>query len=504
MTDEPTTIQPDRGKPAQPRRKVKGVIFIIVSAFAAIVIPAVTAVSIAIMQLVHPAFYTGILKDGRLITAFVEARNWQTDQAINEEIEKSLDLTRFKAEFEAIKARYDRTRSAYEKISRSDEIESLKKERREVKNLEWKLVKHMLPGESDFDRIRGEELKKIDGRLDQIEEYRDKNSGMIKAAKKEMEKSLDEYEDALSVLEDKNREAKKIIEKHKNTLASSIYDDLEIIEGPLSKILNAKLMDGPVQSEIERMLKFFTGYDVQVERGNVYYERVFDAEGLGRRSLRVKIPGIEVGLWVDDGSGVKKHVLSQLLAEEIDTMYNLRNKALLSAMFRYSDSSLGEYFGGRYLSGLGLSIQDGVIRRPPFVLKGAAAEYTALAMQILAGARYLYIVAAGLIILYAAFVFFSAVDLRRKLAAMKFLFIYPPFIILAACGIVLWASQYLFSYFPDFIENLTIRSFAKHLSFTAAGRLALPLVVVFGTIFVAGLVLRKFMRRSAGDVLKNS
>jgi hypothetical protein len=493
MTDEPINTPPEPEKPAPSRRKPRGIVFIIVSACAVVLIPAVIACSILVMRLLSPGFYTGILENGRLVTAFVEARNWQIDRAINDEIEKRVGLSRFKSEFEAVKRRYEQAGSAYKKISREDEIEALKRERKESRNLEWSRVKQMFPNESEFERLRADQIQRIDALIERLEEYRDTHRDAIEAAEKEMKKSRDEYEDALSTLEDKNKEAKRIIEKHKNTLSSSIYDDLEIIEGPLTKIINVRLMEGPVRSGIEKMITFFTGYDDQVERGNVYYERVFEGEGLGRRSLRVKIPGIEVGLWVNDESGLTKHVLSQLLADEIDSMYNLRNRALLSAMFRYSDSSLGEYFGSTYLSDLGLSIRDGVIRMSPRVLKGASADYAAFAMQVLSWARYLYVAAAALVILYVLFVFFSAAERRLKLSAVKAILMYPSFLVLAACGILLWMSRYVFSYYPDLIENISIRSFARHMSFIAAWRLTVPLIAAFGALFIAGLVMRKLM-----------
>jgi hypothetical protein len=61
-----------------------------VSAIAPIVIPAATIAAIIITVLLQPDFYTGILKNGRFITAFVEGKNWQTEQRINDEIERGI------------------------------------------------------------------------------------------------------------------------------------------------------------------------------------------------------------------------------------------------------------------------------------------------------------------------------------------------------------------------------------------------------------------------------
>jgi hypothetical protein len=497
MNDSSEAIGAGQEKTVTAPKKTRGIIFIIVSALAFLVIPFMTAVSIVLMVILSPAFYTGILKNGRFITAFVEAKNWQIDRTINDEIENSLDLRRFTAEFEKIKARYEQAKDTYMKISRDGEVESLKRERSITRSIEWKQVRGLFPSEDEFEKQREKEVKRLEKAISLIEDYQEKNSDAIKMVKKEMKNSRSEYEDSLSILEQKKSEADKIIEKHKNTLASSIYEDLEIIERPLAKIVNDRLIDGAVSEEIEKMLRFFTDYNAQVERGNIFYERAIDPATLGRRVLNVRLPEIEINLWVDDAGHGKRHVLSHLLVEEIDRIHKLRNKTLLLTMFRLSDSSLGEYFGGRYLSSLGLSLDGGVIRRPATLLRDTAAEHIARIMEILTWGQYLYLVAAGLLVLYIAFLFFSTVERRRKLKALKRLFIYPSLLVLTVCGLLLLASQTVFRFYPDIIQNLTVRSYAKHMSFIAAGYIVFPLVVVFGAAFVAGLVMRKILARNA-------
>jgi hypothetical protein len=495
MTEKPKAAQSVNEEDYKPQKKNRGIIFLIISSLAIVFIPFLVAISIVLIVILQPGFYTGILKNGRLITAFIEARNWQTDRAINDEIENSLNLTRFTAEFEKIRAHYEQVKDSFMKISREGDIESLKGDRAIAKNMDWKKVKGLFPSEDQFEKERALEIERIDKEIGRIEEYQDKNGDAIKAARKDMKKAQSDYEDSLSALEDKKKEADKIIEKHKNTLESSLYDDLEIIERPLTQIINSRLIEGAVKREIEKILKFFTDYDSQVERGNVFYERALDPGAFGRRVLNVRVPGIEVGLWVDEPGKGKKHILSNLLVEEINRIHNLRNKSLLSTMFGLSDSSLGEYFGGKYLSGLSLSLDGGVVRRPALLLKGAAAERVAFVMEALSWGRYMYIVAGALLLLYFAFLFFSAAERWRKLVALKRLFIYPSLVILTACALMLLVSQTVFNYYPDLIQNLTIRSYAKHMSFIAAWQIALPLIIVFGSAFVAGLVMRKFFVR---------
>jgi hypothetical protein len=478
------------------KKPVRGVLFTVVSSVALVVIPAAAIAAIVITVLLQPGFYTGILKDGRFITAFVQGKTWQTEQRINDEIERDLQLSKFTEEFEAVKSRHEQSRAAYLRVSREDVLESLKKEQRDLKGMEWELVKEHFPSEKDFEKGRDDQLNLLSERIKEIEEYQENNRDAIKSYRSEMKKAREEYEDALSRLEDKKKEAERIRERHRDTLSEKIYADLEIIERPLTKVLNEKLIDTAVRAEIEKVLRFLTSYNTQVEQRNIFYARVMDADGLGARSLRVKLPEISVSLWVDDDSGgfhTKKHILNQILVEELERMDALHNRTMLMTIFRLSDSSLGEYFAGKYLSRLGLAFEGGVIRMSNLVLKDEKAELLADIMEALSWGRYAVYGAVGLLALFMLFLIFSTVERRRKVKMLKRLFIYPSILVLAACGAVIWASRNIFSYYPDFIQDLSVRSFAKHLSFTAAWHFIVPLCIVFGTALIAGLVIRKYL-----------
>ena len=496
---EISTEQPAEKKPP------RGVVFALVSAAAMIVIPAVTAGAIIITVLLQPSFYTGILKNGRFITAFVEARNWQTEKQIDEEIERDVHITKFTEEFEASRAAYERARREYDAASRDGEIESLKKQRKDLKDMDWKQVRDTFPDEKDFEKNRDVELKKIKENIAAVEDYQDKNSDRIKDSRKKMKKARGEYEDALSTLEDKKEDVKKITDRHRNTFSSKLYADLELIEGPLSKILNERLIEGPVRREIEKVIRFVTSYETQIAQRNIYYEHLMTARRLGRRSLRVKFPEIEISLYVAGdvhGAARKKHILSELLVDELKRIDTLQNRTLLMTLFRMSDTSLGEYFGGKYLGKLGISIDSGTIRLSNVVLRGNAAERAAEIMLALTWGQYAVYGAAGLLLLFILFLFFSAVERRRKLGALKRLFIVPSLFVIAACGALLWATRNIFAYFPDLIENLSARSYVKHLGFIAAWHFTIPLLIVFGAFLAAGLVIRKYLVRSAGSASK--
>ncbi len=482
----------DTTRPADPAKKPRGIIFIIVNTIAIVILPVAITASLLILALLSPDFYTGILKNGGFITAFVEAKNTQTDQAINDEIEKELDITGANVVLNRTKSRFEVAEAAYKDLNRDGEYAPLEQRRAELKDMDWKREKDSFATKDEFKAYRKLELAKVDQALDRIEEYRDTNADGIKNARKEMKAAEEEYKDALSDLDDRKKKAEQIIARHSDTTVNRVYGDLEIIEKPLTKILNEKLIDGPVRDEIAYMLDFMSDYETQIDRRAVYYGRTAE----GRRSIIVKVPEISMNLRVDDGTGRNKHVLSQLLVEEIDRLYNLRSKGLLKTIFTMSDSSLGEYLGGKELSKLGLSLNGGVLRRPAGVLYGDAAEYFVLAMQVLTYGRYAPYGVAGLLLLYLIFLVFSSVERRRRLAALKRFLIYPSFIVLVLCGSLLAASRYLLDQYPGLIDNFMARSFAKHMSFVTAWGITMPLLVLFGALFVLGLVLRKVLVRT--------
>jgi hypothetical protein len=329
--------------------------------------------------------------------------------------------------------------------------------------------------------------------MESIGEYQDNNSDSIKAARRELEKAKDEYDDALSILEDKKADAEKITEKYKSALSGTIYADLEVIERPLTRILNSKLIDGPVRIEIEKALLFVTSYNTQVEQRNIFYQRDMDAEGMGKLTLKVRLPEFRISLWINDSaSGLKKHILSDLLADEIRTIEDIQNRTMLITMFKLSDSSLGEYFANSYLGKLGMSIDSGIIRISLPELKGESAETTAAITAFFSWGQHAVFGAIGIVLLFLLYLFFSSAGRQRKLAFIKRLLIYPSVLILAAGGIILLASRFLFSYYPDIISDLSARSYAKYLSFTAAWHFIMPLFIVFGAALLSGLIIRKY------------
>ncbi len=478
----------------EPRKTGRRPFFTLVSFAALFLIPPITTGAIMITVLLNPGFYTGILKQGRFITAFVEGKTWEQEKRINEEVERELQYSRYAQELDSARSLYERAVETYTRLRQDDEFDSLETERKDLKRLDWDDARLTFPDKDAFTRYRDDEIGRIDERLAAIKNRRAENRDRISDAEKEMLRLRKEYDTALSTLDRKDKEAKKIAERHTDTATGSIYADLELIEGPLAKIVNEKLFDGAVREAIVKILSFITSYDRQIEQRNIYYVRSAYDGPFGRRSLRVRIPNIAISLWVDEGpDGVarKKHVLSHLLVEEMKQIEGIQNRLLLMTLFRFSDTRLGEYFGGKFLGGLGLTLQGGVIRLSNLVLKDETAEIASGVMCALSWGRYAAYGAAGVLILFLLYLFFSTAERRRKMIALKRLFIYPSVLIIAACGTLIWASLNIFSYYPGFLEDLSARSYVKHLGFTAAWHFVAPMLIVFGNLLVAGLLIRK-------------
>ncbi len=492
VTEGPAAV--NGPKPEKPRRRP---LFAIITIMALFLIPPIIVAAIALAVILRPGFYAGILKQGRLITAYVEGRNWDIEKRINDEIESELQMSRHGAVLNMARSRHEKAMADLASLRKDEEFESLERERKEIKGLDWKDVSSTFPTKEAFASFRDRELLRIDEGLAEIRKLRAAQEERIDAAEEEMIAARKEYDAALSVMEDKEKEARKIADRHRDEATDSIYSDLARIEGPLTKILNERLIDGAVKDEIGKFLAFITDYDRQVEERKIYYVRSSLGEAFGLRSLRVRLPSVSISLWVDEGpSGGKKHVLSDLLAEEVKRTEGLQNRFILTTLFRLSDTRLGEYVGGKRLAGLGLSIQNGVIRFPGPILEGDRAESAALAIRILSVAQYAPYGALGILLLYVVYLFFSTVERRRKLIALKRLFIYPSVLIIAACGALLWASLNIFTYYPGFLGDLAARSYIRHLGFTAAWHFAAPILAVFGTLLVSGLLIRKRLARA--------
>lgn len=463
----------DGGKPAW------GIPLAAVSLAALIILPALVLAAIVHLTLTHSLYYTEVLKSSYLLKAFVEGRNAAADRGAREEIDRDVRLDDCTIAAAQWKEKTERAREAFDRINRTAEYAALEKKLAEMKSSSWKDVKNIYPDEKSFEKRRDEETADLGGRLRDIELYRDKNGDAIESAERELGRAKEQLEDAREKLEEKTREAERIIERHRDTFAAGLTSDLDRLGPRLTLLLNGKLIDGAVKREIEKQLEFLISYGSQPGA-----------------TAAVRIPPVMISLWIDDTGGGRRHLLSQVFVDEIRKEPILKNRAFLLAVFRMSDTVLGEYLAGHYLKKAGLSLEDGIIRAQPPVLEGDAAVAFRRVMMGAALGRYLKYVAGAFFALYLAFLSLAPAPRRAKLDWLGRIFFVPSLLIVLASFALVIASGIVFDVSPYLVPDAMLIGFAKNIVRAATLYLILPVLAVFAPLLFAGLALRRAAKRT--------
>ena len=462
-----------------------GMFFSAVSLAVMIILPALGLVSVLHMAFTRSLYYTGVLKGSYLLNAFVEGRNTATDRRAREEIDRDVRLDEYEIAASQWKEKITRARESFDRLNRNGEFEVLEKKLAEVKAMSWKDAKERFPDEKSFEERRDAETAKLGGKMRDIETYREKNAAAIDRAEKDFELAKEKLEDAREELEEKTGEAARIIERHRDTFAARLTGDLARLSPLLTPLLNEKLIDGAVKREIEKQLEFLCTYRRQVWLCNVI------PAGTGSGGPSVMVPPVMISLWVDDAGGGRRHLLSQVFVEEIRKEPALENRTLLLAMFRASDTVLGEYLAGRYLKKAGLSLEDGVIRMQPPVLEGGAAVTFQRVMMCATYGGYLKYAAGALVILYLVFLILWPVSRMMKLAWLGRVFLYPSVLMIISSIALIAASRIVFDISPYLVPDAMLLGFAKNIARAAAFYLAVPIIIIFLPLFLSGLALGK-------------
>jgi hypothetical protein len=458
-------------------------LFSAVSLAAMVIIPALVFASVLHLVFTNSIYYTGVLKGSYLLNAFVEGRNAAADRSARGEIDRDVRLDEYEIAAARWKEKYTRAREAFERANRNAEYEALERKLAEVKAASWKDAKGRFPDEKSFEESRDAETAKLGEKMRGIETYRENNAEVIGRAEKEFEIAKEKLEEAHEELEEKTGEAASIIERHRDTFAARLTADLERLGPRLTPLLNEKLIDGAVKREIEKQLEFICTYERQVETGAV---RVAGGEG-----PMVRVPPVMITLWVDEAGGGRRHLLSQVFVEEIRKAPVLENRALLLSMFRMSDNVLGEYLANRYLKKAGVSINDGIIRLQPPVLEGAPAVVFQGVMMGASYGVYLKYAAGGFFVLYIVFLILVPVSRRMKLSWLGRICLYPSVLIILGSIALMIASGIIFDISPYLVPDAMLIGFAKNIARAAAFYLAVPIVIIFLPLFLAGLALGK-------------
>ena len=447
-----------------------------VSTVAMIVITLVALGAVIHAVLTNSFFYTEVLKGSYLLNAFVEGKNASVDRAAREEIDRDVALDTYVTAAATTRNTLDRARAHYERANRTAEYADLERKLAEARGASWTGATAAVPDEKAFEERREAEIAHLRSRLREIEEYREQNGRAIERAESEYDDARDKMEDAQSELDDKNREAARIIDRHRAAFSSRITGDLAALAPRLAPLLNEKLIDGAVKREIEKQLDFLRSGGGEQENGTL------------------RLPPVTISLWVDDASGGRRHLLSQVFVDEIRRAPDIRNRAFLLALFRMSDTALGEYMAGRFLRKAGLSLDDGVIRMQPPALEGSAAAALRRVMTAAALGRYLKYAAGGLFALYLAFLLIISAPWKRKVSWLGGGLLYPSALIVLASVALVIASRVAFDISPYLAPDAMLLGFAKNIARAAAFYLALPVIILFLPLTLAGLAMKKAAR----------
>jgi len=465
----------------------RGILFAIVNSIAIILIPLCIIVSIFYVLLTTPLFYTTILKRIDIVGTFVKAKNLEITQSIQKEIDNKVGLASYVLTYQAAKKQYEEAKKAYDIINKTEEYEKLQKQLDEIKNLSYSDVKQAFPNKQSFENNQKLELAKIQSQIESIEEYRNKYKADIAAAKEKLEEIEDTFEEAQDEYTEKQEEANEIIQKHQSTFASKLNDDLDVLKPVITDIIHEKLIDGNIVPLIQKYITFFTSYNTIKSE---YILELTDTSNpmYPKRVTQILLPDITIRLWANE-NGIKKHILSDILVEEIKKTPNLKNRTFLIAVFTFADTAIAEFIGSSYLKKAGLWFDNGVIYKHNIVLSGDTADTVITIIKIFSYGIYFVYATVILVIVYLLFIIFSSTDKIKKFLCLKRVLMYPSAIILCI-GVIGILLPIFFIHQSDTL-SLIASQMLRELAFNISLCTLTPIMVLFLVLLLCGLVFRK-------------
>lgn len=457
-------------------------------------VPLILITVILFSLMVRSEFYVSILKNAGLIESFIQAKNWQMEEAIKNEIEKKVKLEEFRLKYDSLRSDYETKKKNYENLNRSTEYKALKEKYDELDDLSFKRAPGVFAGEDEFDKYKEDELKKLKKKIREIEDYRDRKEDSIEKAEDTYRESLSAWEDAKEKLEDKEEDARDIVKSHKGSFMGKIYADIGTITPVLTEELNSRLIEVAVKREIEKLITFMSTYSDQKRLGNVYTDRLSIARGKVGAARKVKLPPIIISLWVEEevhGIRQKRHLLSQVFVDRIKKMEGLNQKASFIKIFKFSETGLAERIGRKYLKKSGITLKNGIIKINPIILEGSSARAFETAMLVVTHGMYVRYILLGVVVLLLIFIFFTGADKERKKRALRRILLWPSsLVVLASLGAVIFSGTFT-SFFPDLIKDPVVQSYAKQMALVVSLHLFLPLIISFALIALTGSFIGK-------------
>ncbi|MCU0820994.1 MAG: hypothetical protein MUC95_00785 [Spirochaetes bacterium] len=413
-----------------------------ISLISLFLVPLLIAVSLLSALLTNPEFYASILRNGGLIETFVEAGNWQMEKRLRREIEMNVHLDEFRVKYGAIKALFDKKKESFDSLNRTQEFEKLKRKLDELSDLSYENAPDNFKSETGFNKYK----------------------------------------------------ANEIIASRKDSFSGEIYGDLKIVGPVLSKELNEKLINKGVKAVFEKYIQFFTSYYGQRDAGNVYYDGMGSYINGLSNPVKVKLPEIEINLYVDDDvNGIlqKRHLTGEIFIDRIMNIPEIKKRDFFIRLFRFSESSLGEMTGESYIKDYNFTVSGGVIKSGPILLSGSAAAVAEYLMIAATWVKYLKFVMPGFAILILIFLFRNSAEKDQGYRHLRMILILPSLAVILFSAAAVAFSGNLLNLFPDFVPGPVLQAYLKSFLRDISLHLFAPLAAVFAVPGIAGLILRR-------------
>lgn len=451
--------------------------------------------------LTDSSFYARILKKADIISTFIQTRNTALNAKINAEIENELHLDAERNNFAYAKDDYEEKKDIYNALNKTDEFDQLKQERKETNKLEWKNVSHLFNSKDEFNNYKKKELGGFDSKMDEIKTYRKANKAAISNAEKIMDAAEDKFNENRKTLEKKEKKALEMLASQGNTLTGKIFSDIETIKPELTEVLNNTLIDVSVKGEIDKLILFTTTRDQQLKDGKIFYESPDvgrNTAGIGE--LKIRLPQFVMSLMVEENSsGLKgrRHLLSDVFVEIIKSKKGLYNKELFIKIFKYSESGMAEIISNLFLNDAGFSLRGNSIIMDPVVLSGSAAYRFDKVMKVASMQDLFRIVLPILAAVFLLLLLIYPAPLRRRLRTIRAVLLYPSFLIVVTCVVVIvlsWTS-YPMTFLPESMSNEYMLAYVRSAVSSVPAFLLFPVMSLFALMALAGIILGVFVRK---------
>lgn len=470
----------------------------IISGLSAVIIPALITLALFMMLFLTPGFHISIIKNLDLVKTFIEAKNLESEKEISREVEKRTGISSYKPEYDRAKKEYDEKLLAYNTLNKTDEYKKIKKQMDELDDLEWEKSPDSFKKEEDFDSFKKLKMKEFKTALKAIEKYRDGNEGAIDKSEEEMKKAEDLFEDAEDTLNDKKKEARKIIEEREGDFMNEMYHDIAKIEPALTGMLNRLFIDKEIRGIITTYIDFFTSYSAEKKAGNVYGTRLNVETGIIESSSNVNIPPLRLSFIVKtDENGIEreKNIFSELFVETIRETPGLKSPWVMTKIFSLSDSWLVEKIGNSFLKDASLTYSNGVITSGPILLSGEKGRIAGRIMIFMTMSKYLPYIAAVISLILLSTVFLLSADRKRGLKNTGYILKYPAMIIAIAGIAMMLLSLVPGLLLPETIGDPVKYAFIERVAMVSAIHVFAPLTALFFAISMTGSLMVRLGKR---------